>query len=462
MGAWYVTAKSGVLLHITSLPARHGVGDLGPQARRFADWVASAGCQAWQVLPITPIGEGNSPYSGRSAFAIEPLFISLEDLHSDGLLPRRALSTEKSLKGGPCRYAAARRFKAPRVRHAFESFSTRNGFRRAAFRRFAESQSHWLNDWCEDQPGEPDELAFVQFTLNEQWLRLRRYAAQRGVGIIGDVPIFVHVDSTDVRRRPELFRLDRRGKPTVVSGVPPDDFCPDGQRWGHPHFDWPAHRREGFRWWIDRFRRGFELFDTIRVDHFIGFVRLYEVSARSKTARKGVWRRTPGRQLLEALQAEFGPLPLIAEDLGAITPAVATLRTDFGLPGMRIAQWGYGSDRSPDRPENFPKRCVCYPGTHDNDTIAGWYRKADADTKGRFQRATGCTHAAQAPQAMIGACLRSQAEWCIIPMQDILALGSAARMNRPGTPKNNWQWRLHTKVTAGHFISLCRNNLKHH
>ncbi|MDG1837975.1 MAG: 4-alpha-glucanotransferase [Phycisphaerales bacterium] len=460
MGQRQVNPKSGVLLHITSLPAPHGIGDLGPQARQFADWAANTGCAAWQVLPINPIGEGNSPYSSRSAFAIEPLLMSLEDLHADGLLPRRALAADALLKSGPCRYAAARRFKAPRIHRAFASFASSGGLRQAAFQHFADAQSHWLEAWCDDQPGEPDELAFVQYKLNEQWLRLRKHAKKQGVSFIGDVPIFVHADSTDVRQHPHLFQLDARNRPTVVSGVPPDDFCRAGQRWGHPHYNWPAHRAEQFAWWVARFRRAIELFDTVRVDHFIGFVRLYEVSARAKTARRGNWRRTPGRALLEVLLRELGSLPLIAEDLGAVTPAVTKLRNDFDLPGMRIAQWGYGSDTSKDLPERFPTRCVCYPGTHDNDTIAGWYRALDQEARKRFQHATGCERAADAPASLIKACLRSPAEWCIIPMQDILGLGSTARMNRPGTPKNNWRWRMPPTTNCG--LSLHRGQQQTH
>ena len=442
------TLRSGILLHITSLPGGHGIGDLGPAARAHADWMKKAGLDAWQVLPITPIGEGNSPYSGRSAFAMEPLLLSLDDLHADGLLPRSALRCDASLRSGHTKYAAARRFKTPRVHTAFEAFKAKRRLRSVPFRRFLDANAHWLSEWCDDQPGEPDEHAFVQFTLHRQWQRLRAHAATRGVGFIGDVPLFVHADSTDVRRRPELFRLDRSGNPTVVTGVPPDGYCRSGQLWGHPHYRWVAHRKERFAWWIDRFRLAIDRFDAIRVDHFIGFIRLYEVSAGARTARHGTWRRTPGRELLETLQRELGSLPLIAEDLGETTPAVRRLRDDFDLPGMRIVQWAFVGDDSPDLPRNHPARSVCYPGTHDNDTTRGWFRTLPSDAKARFTAITGCRRASDAARSMIRLCMGSPAECCVIPMQDVLNLGSAARMNRPGTPRGNWTWRMDRHAPA--------------
>ena len=442
------TLRSGILLHITSLPSGHGIGDLGPAARRHVDWMSKAGLDAWQVLPTTPIGEGNSPYSGKSAFAMEPLLLSLDDLHADGLLPRSALRCDAALRSGPTKYAAARRFKMPRIKAAFETFVAKRRLRSPAFNRFLNANEHWLPDWCEDQPGDPDEHAFVQFMLERQWNRLRRYAAKQGIGFIGDVPIFVHADSVDVRRRPELFRLDRNGNPTVVTGVPPDGFCKNGQLWGHPHYRWASHRKEQFAWWVDRFRLAIGRFDAIRVDHFIGFVRLYEVAANAKTARRGTWRRTPGRELLETLRRELGPLPLIAEDLGEVTPAVRRLRDDFDLPGMRIVQWAFFEDDSPELPRNHPRRSVCYPGTHDNDTTRGWYRSLPPDAKVRFRQHTGCQRVADVAWSMIDLCMDSPAECCIIPMQDVLNLGSAARMNRPGTPRGNWRWRMDAHATA--------------
>lgn len=436
------TLRSGILLHITSLPGGHGIGDLGRAARAQADWMKKAGLDAWQVLPTTPIGEGNSPYSGRSAFAMEPLLLSLDDLHADGLLPRSALRCDTALRKGPTKYAAARRFKMPRLKAAFDAFVAHRRHRSRGFARFLTEHEHWLADWCDDQPGDPDQHAFVQFMLARQWAALRQYAAAQGIGFIGDVPIFVHADSTDVRRRPELFRLDRNGNPTVVSGVPPDDFCKDGQLWGHPHYRWAAHRKERFAWWIDRFRLALDRFDAIRVDHFIGFVRLYEVAAHGKTARRGTWRRTPGRALLDILKRELGTLPLIAEDLGVLTPAVHRLRDDFDLPGMRIVQWAFFNDNSPDLPHHHPRNAVCYPGTHDNDTVRGWYRGLTSDARVRFQEAGGCRRAGEAAWSMIELCMGSPAECCMIPMQDVLNLGRAARMNRPGTPRGNWRWRM--------------------
>ncbi|MCH2160691.1 MAG: 4-alpha-glucanotransferase [Phycisphaerales bacterium] len=442
---------AGVLLHPTSLPARPGdaafIGDLGPASRRFADWLRSAGFGLWQMLPICPVGAGNSPYSGQSSFAIEPMLVSLADLATDGLLPTTAVRIPASIKPtrlDRTRWAAARRFKNPRLELAYERF-TRRRSGRAAFARFEKAHAHWLGDWCgwisQRSGGEPAYHAFVQFLLDTQWQRLRRHTRKKKVHLIGDLPIFTGADSADVAAHPHLFRLDRKGKPTVVTGVPPDAFSPDGQRWGHPHYDWPAHRKQAFGWWCDRVETSLDRFDLLRIDHFVGFVHAYEVSARAKTARRGRWARTPGRELLSAIEDRIGPLPFIAEDLGNVTPAVTRLRRGFNLPGMRILHWAFFNPRSRDLPHNHPTDSVVYPGTHDNDTTVGWWRSLPPEARHRFIAYTGATSRDIAP-AMVRLAVNSPANLAIIQFQDLLGLGKSARMNRPGTALGNWTWRM--------------------
>ena len=442
---------AGVLLHPTSLPARPGggafIGDLGPAARGFTDWLRAAGFGLWQMLPICPVGAGNSPYSGTSSFAIEPMLVSLADLVTDGFLPGTAARIPAKIKPAHddrTQWAAARRFKNPRLKSAFERF-TRRTSGRVAFNRFEHHHAHWLGDWCEwateESGGSPGYHAFVQYLLDRQWQRLRRYARRSKIRLIGDLPIFVGADSADVAAHPDLFRLDRNGNPTVVTGVPPDAFSRDGQRWGHPHYDWPTHRRDGFAWWCDRVETSLDRFDLLRIDHFVGFVHAFEISARSKTARRGEWGRTPGRALLTAIRDRVGPLPFIAEDLGNVTPAVTRLRTGFGLPGMRILQWAFFNPRSRDLPHNHPPDSVVYPGTHDNDTTLGWWRDLPPHARDRFLACSGESKDRIA-EGMIGLALNSPANLAIIQFQDLQGLGRSARMNRPGTATGNWTWRM--------------------
>lgn len=433
---------AGVLMPLASLPGRHGIGDLGPEAYRFVDWLARAGVTWWQMLPVVPLGPGHSPYASSSAFASEPIYLSLEILAEQGLLDRSDLSGPSELREGKVRYAKARPFKQARLAKAFGTWQRRRR-QRAAFDRYCAREAGWLDAFCAAGGASPEdaELArFLQFQLDRQWTALRGYARERGVLLMGDAPIFVALDSVDVSSRPELFRLDAEGQPLVLTGCPPDSMNEDGQLWGHPHYDWDAHRAEGFAWWRARMRRQMDLFEAIRIDHFIGFRNAWEVPAGAANARDGVWMETPGEELLEAIRGELGGLPLIAEDLGSVTPEVHELRDRFELPGMRVLQWGFGPS-SFHAPHAIGADAVVYPATHDNDTCAGWWRSADPVTRRRFRAATGGDGPTVATDMIRSACATS-AHTALFQLQDVLGLGRAARMNTPGTPSGNWAWRV--------------------
>ena len=437
--------SAGVLLHVSSLPGAHGIGDFGPSARRFLDWLEATGWNTWQVLPIGPLGKGDSPYSSPSSFAIEPLLISIDLLVEDGLLPASAARSTPELRRGNTRYQAARRFKEPRLHQAFETFANDGGERSRAYRRFLEHASEWLEHWCdwasEHRGGDPEYHAFVQFKLEQQWEGVRKAARARGIRIFGDLPIFVPLESADVEANPELFQLDRSGRPTEVTGVPPDRFSSQGQLWGHPQYRWPAHRKTGFDWWTRRIAAQFERFDIVRIDHFVGLQRAWHVRAGARSARKGTWRRSPGRELLAAFEDRFGSQALVAEDLGSVTPAVRRLRDDHGLPGMFLLHNAFDEDDSGSLPYNLPVHSVLYTGTHDNDTTLGWWRTLPPRCRQRVRDCVGGI-AATPSESLLSMALASRSIAAIIPMQDVLGLGRSARMNMPGVPSGNWRWRL--------------------
>lgn len=442
-----VDRRAGVLLHVSSLDAPDGIGDLGPSAHRFLNWLRACGFRAWQMLPIGPVGPGDSPYSAESSFAGEPLFISLDALVEEGFLKRDQLRRARDARGRDSSttvdYRAARRFKRPLLHSAYERFLERGGARSSAYRNFLRA-SRWLPAWCafvERRRESPGEAAFSQFVFDQQWRALRGAAAANDVQLIGDLPIFVAADSADVLEHPELFRLDARGRPTVVTGVPKDDFAPTGQRWGHPHYRWPAHHRSNFAWWRERMRAAIERFDLLRVDHFIGFTRAWEVPASHRTALHGRWRPTPGRALLTAVERDLGRLPLIAEDLGSVTPAVLALRDDFALPGMKLVQNAFWNLDSSDLPHRHPENAVAYPATHDNDTTAGWWRTLAPAVRRRYLDYAGGS-AREIVWNMIRLVCTGPARLGVIPMQDLLGLGSHARMNFPGRATRQWRWRL--------------------
>ena len=467
---------SGILVHPTSLPGRHGVGDLGAEAKRFVDFLVRSGQTLWQVLPLGPTGYGDSPYQCFSAFAGNPLLISFEQLVEDGLLAPEDLADPPAFPEDRVDYGAVIPYRMALLERATERFRDRAGSSQAAeLDSFCRTQAHWLEDFALFMALKetheltmwstwPRELAqrdpaalellrehlasavfkhkLAQFLFFRQWAELRAYANKAGVRIIGDIPIFVAYDSADVWAHPELFFLDENGKPTVVAGVPPDYFSATGQLWGNPLYRWDVHAALGYAWWIERLRMMFTQFDLLRIDHFIGIHRYWEVPARAKTAIKGRYKPGPGAALLAAARDALGDLPIIAEDLGVITPEVEALRDQFELPGMKLLQFGFDSDATnPFLPHNYPQRCVAYTGTHDNDTSFGWFRNASPEERSNAQRyfaRSGEDIAFDFIRGVMG----SVADTAMIPLQDVLGLGSEARMNYPGRPSGNWQWRF--------------------
>jgi 4-alpha-glucanotransferase len=497
---------SGVLLHPTSLPGPHGSGDIGPAARRFAEDLAAAGQRWWQMLPVCPAGHGDSPYASSSAFAGSPMLVSLEDLAAERLLAPEALA---ELGGDPDKvdFGAAGPHRERLLRAAFDTFrvATDRGAEHAHFDVFCHASRRWLDDyalfaalkrahgdvawtsWPADvrdrkksalasaREGLAVEIAFhkfCQWQFAKQWRALREHANALGVGLIGDVPIFVAHDSADVWQNPELFRLDDEGAPKVVAGVPPDYFSVTGQRWGNPLYRWKAHEKHDYAWWVDRLGTAFERFDAIRLDHFIGFVRYWEIPADEETAVKGRYLEGPGMHLFRAAEKALGPLPLIAEDLGVLTPEVEALRDELGMPGIRVLEFAFGPDGTSAQfiPHNYPRRCVVYTGTHDNDTVVGWYGSPVGGGEGATpEREEAARHVAREYMAtdgrqihwdMIRLALMSVADIAIVPVQDLLGLGSEARMNLPGAPKGNWAWRLREgaldRGVLGRFAHLTR------
>ncbi|MBV8085269.1 MAG: 4-alpha-glucanotransferase [Chloroflexi bacterium] len=434
-----IPRSSGVLLHITSLPSAHGIGDLGPEAYRFVDWLAAAGQQVWQILPLGPTGYGNSPYSAGSAFAGNSDLISLDRLVEDGLLVADQL--RHALPQDHVDYDNVHKFKQYALHLAFERFQPS-----AEYQAFLGRAAYWLDDYVRVTAGSDAQeaafLCFEQFEFDRQWAALRQYGNERHVLIVGDVPIFVADGSADVRAHPELFYLDTAGKPTKVAGVPPDLFSETGQRWGNPLYNWPAMAERGFDWWRDRLRRTMEFVDVVRIDHFRGFAAYWAVPASEPTAVNGEWEQAPGHELFRTLSREMGALPIVVEDLGLITSDVIELRDDFGFPGMKVLQFAFdGHADNPYLPHAYPHECIVYTGTHDNDTTRGWYDNQPEETKDIVRRYLARDLHEPAWDLMRLASA-SVAQAAIFPVQDLLSLGNEARLNFPGTPDGNWAWRL--------------------
>lgn len=478
--------SGGILLHPTSLPSRYGIGDLGPAAYRWVEWLAGAGCKLWQVLPLGHTGYGDSPYQCFSAIAGNPYLISPELLWQDGLLEREDLTEAASLPSRRVDYSALIPWKLALLRKAFERFRARKHALQTGFERFRLEQADWLEDYAlfmalkEQHQGQPwtswpeslrrreaaalhqaqreladsvIRFAFYQFLFFRQWGDLKTHATAHGVRLIGDVPIFVAHDSADVWARPELFQLDDQGRPTVVAGVPPDYFSPTGQLWGNPLYRWEAHRAEGYSWWLARLRAVLSMADFVRLDHFRGFVACWEVPAGEANAVHGRWAPGPGADFFQAIRQALPheeDLPIIVEDLGEITPEVVALREQFQLPGTKVLQFAFSGPDNPFLPHHYPSRCVVYTGTHDNDTTAGWYASAPQEERSFASRYLGCNRPSHTPEpdrehftwAMIRAAWASVAVFALAPMQDILVLDSTARMNYPGRAGGNWEWRL--------------------
>ncbi|MFH1031396.1 MAG: 4-alpha-glucanotransferase [Chloroflexota bacterium] len=479
---------SGILLHPTSLPGLFGIGNLGNEAYRFADFLENSGQHLWQVLPLGPTGYGDSPYQSLSIFAGNPLLISPAVLVKDKFLelPDQKdipLFSEQSVD-----YGSVINIKTSLFRRSFEIFQKKAAItEQKQFTSFCEENALWLEDyslfmalkeahhltawntWEEDtRKREPKALnewrmklaggirfhQYQQFQFFKQWSELKKYCTERSIKLIGDIPIFVAMDSAEVWSHPEMFYLDEAGKPTVVAGVPPDYFSETGQLWGNPIYRWDVMAKDGFKWWIERFRATLKLVDIVRVDHFRGFEKYWEVPAQETTAINGRWVAGPGVELFLAVQKALGELPIIAEDLGVITPDVEALRDRFGFPGMKVLQFAFSTDSKTNKyqPHNYPGNCVVYTGTHDNNTTVGWFKGDDivdnAQNKEKRRKETRLaldymgTDGSEINWDFIRLSLMSVADTVIIPLQDVLGLGGEARMNHPSTKEGNWRWRF--------------------
>ena len=466
----------GVLLHPTSLPGPHGAGDLGPAAYHFVDWLVAAGQRLWQMLPLGNIGAGHSPYMSPSAFAGNVLLIDLAELQAHGWLAADELDAPPAFAAPRIDFAALIPWRRQRLERAAQRFFAHaSDEHRVRFETFCASHASWLDDYAlfmalvEAHPGrtwsewdaplarrDPAALAqagaahadavrfhrFCQWRFFEQWAALRRHANERGVQIVGDAPIYVAYHSAEVWAHPELFELDEARRPHVVAGVPPDYFSATGQRWGNPLYRWPAHAADGYAWWIERVRRTFELVDIVRIDHFRGFAHYWEIPAAEPTAIHGRWRVGPGAALFKAIAAALGPLPIIAEDLGIVTPDVGVLRRRFAFPGMRVLQFAFAEgSRNPYLPHHHEPDSVVYTGTHDNDTTLGWWAAASEHERAHALAYLG-SDGREIHWDLIRAALASVADTAIVPLQDVLGLGGEHRMNRPGEGEGHWGWRF--------------------
>jgi 4-alpha-glucanotransferase len=485
--------SGGVLLHPTSLPGPYGIGNLGPPAYRFVDWLASTGCKLWQLLPLGPTGFGDSPYQCFSAFAGNPYLISLEMLIEDGLLIQDDFSNLPDFPKARVDFGLLIPWKLNLLERAYARYVTLS--RRAEpveaesegslykeFNYFAAENASWLDDYAlfmalkeaygggawnnwkatirKRRKSAMDKArkehaesvlrhSFYQFLFFRQWNKLRAYANERDIKIIGDIPIFIAYDSADAWANPNLFFLDDESLPTVVAGVPPDYFSPTGQLWGNPLYRWDVHRATGYEWWLERFRAVLRMVDIVRLDHFRGFAGYYEIQAGQPTAENGRWVPGPGSSFFKEIDARLSDglatpqiaLPIIAEDLGLITPDVVALRDEFGLPGMKILQFGFTNPRDPFLPHNYPAHCVAYTGTHDNDTACGWFESAP-ESERKFALRYLSTDGSDFAWDLIRGVWSSVAVYSIAPMQDLLSLGTGARMNFPSRLGGNWEWRM--------------------
>lgn len=471
-----INRSSGILLHPSSLPGPYGSGDFGPSAYQFVDWLKSARQTYWQMLPLGEIGPGNSPYMSNSAFAGNILMVDLAELADHGWLTSGDLIPHTDFRADHVEFALMKNFRIERLRRAAkEFFSKQSNALRADYDAFCKAEMAWLDDyslfrtleerhsgcewshWPKDFANRvpqalervvascADEIGFwkfCQWCFARQWLKLRTYANQQGVRIIGDVPIFVAYQSADVWAHQELFELDQQGRPTVVAGVPPDYFSETGQLWGNPLYRWDIHEQTGYAWWIFRIQHALRFFDLVRIDHFRGFSSCWEVPADATTAIHGRWMPGPGAKLFEALEKALGGLPIIAEDLGIITDEVIELRDRFGLPGMRILQFAFAEDESNHfLPHNYVPNAVAYTGTHDNDTTVGWWGSVSPKERDFAQRYLN-SDGMEIHWDMIRAISASKANTVIYPLQDVLGLSGEHRMNYPGQPMGNWEWRF--------------------
>lgn len=476
--------SGGILLHPTSLPGPYGIGDLGPQAYRFVDWLASTGCKLWQVLPLGPTGYGDSPYQCFSAFAGNPYLISFDLLIEDGLLTSDDFTEIPKFHASRVDFGRLIPWKLNLLERAYARFVNLGDSEESLhdeFDYFSAENASWLDDYAlfmslkeangggawnawnkpirtrktsamdkarKEHADNVQRYSFYQFLFFRQWNKLHAYAKERDIKIIGDIPIFIAYDSADVWANPELFYLDDHSLPTVVAGVPPDYFSPTGQLWGNPLYRWDAHKETSYAWWLDRFHAVLKMVDNVRLDHFRGFAGYYEIPFGAKTAETGRWVPGPGSDFFKTLDENLSDvrtteidLPIIAEDLGLITPDVVELRDRFDLPGMRIMQFGFTGPDNPFLPHNYVSNCVAYTGTHDNDTACGWFESAPEQERKfalRYLNSNGTDFAWD----LIRGVWSSVAVYAIAPMQDLLSLGTEARMNFPSRLGGNWEWRM--------------------
>jgi 4-alpha-glucanotransferase len=470
----------GVLVHPTSFPAPYGIGDFGPEARAFIDFLSKTDQTVWQVLPLSPVGYGNSPYASYSAFAGNEYLISPDILHDKGLLTTDEIQESRIPVHTSTEYDRSYDLKDRLLHIASGRFYDQQKSRgEKQFNQFKKENGHWLDDyvlftvlskqydrksWNKWDPGtaqrDPAVLKkkrkefeteirheiWLQFEFHNQWMELKKYANESGIRIIGDIPIFVDHNSADVWANPEYFAVDGHGNREIVAGVPPDYFSETGQLWGNPVYKWDILKKDGYQWWINRFHQMFHLFDAIRVDHFRGFESSWQVSATEETAVKGNWIKGPGKDLFVTIRKELGEVPIIAEDLGCITPEVNKLRDHFEFPGMKILQFAFGSDAGNSfLPHNYGQNSVVYTGTHDNDTTIGWYKTAP-EKEQHFLRIYTRSDCSEPHWELIRLAMLSVSDQAIFPLQDYMNLDTDHRMNIPGTVGNNWEWRYTTTM----------------
>ncbi len=472
--------SSGILLHVTSLPSPYGVGDLGPSSYEFVDFLGRTDQSIWQLLPLNPtdMAHANSPYSSNSAYAGNPLLINPEFLIEDGLLKKKDLNLSEQFDGNRIDYHKTTEFKNRILNIAFNKFHSKNR-KPVEYEQFCSEEAYWLDDFAlfvalkqkfngrvwSDWPWEirdreknsietlrnelQDELIrqkFYQYLFFKQWNALKLYANNNNVTLFGDIPIYVNYDSADVWSNPEIFKLNGEKKPVAVAGVPPDLFSSTGQLWGNPVFNWERLKETGFHWWLQRIRHNLKQFNLLRIDHFRGLVAYWEVGAQERTAVNGRWVDVPVTEFLNTISKSFPSLPLVAEDLGVITSDVRETMNKYSIPGMKVLLFAFfdGMEKGPYIPHNHVKDCIVYTGTHDNNTVRGWFEQeaSQADQQRIFDYLGRTVSADEVSWEFIRMAMMSIANVIIIPLQDILALGTGARMNRPATANGNWEWRL--------------------
>ncbi len=484
---------AGVLLHPTSFPSRYGIGDFGEAAYRFVDFLVDSKQSYWQLLPLGPTGYADSPYQCFSAFAGNPLLISPDQLVGDGYLNHDAVKGVPTFPTNLVDYGWVIFYKNQLFEKAFTQFKSSGNLEKvAAYKQFCADNAFWLDDfalfmaiknyhkdeqggvwntwpediakrepaamkaWSEKLADEVELYKFTQFLFFEQWLRLKGYANERGVQIIGDIPIFVAFDSADVWSNPDLFFLEEDGSPQFIAGVPPDYFSETGQRWGNPLYRWDRMKKDNYAWWVKRLQMTFTQADVVRIDHFRGFEAYWEIPADEPTAVKGQWVKGPAADFFESMFEQLGELPIIAEDLGLITPEVEELRDQFDFPGMKILQFAFGGERNSDfLPHYFLHNSVVYTGTHDNDTVIGWYQSSSEDERDHFRRYMG-VDGHDVAWDMIRMAYMSVADTAIATMQDLMRLGTEARMNFPGKVGGYWRWRYTEKMLTKHITGNLR------